>query len=365
MMDIRFAFPLAQLPLCLSLFGLVMALIMTVLARLEKQHRARLHRFVEAPLAPRLMPGYTDRMRRPLYWLAVTGFAFLGLAFMQPRWGRDWVEVERGSRDMLVLLDTSESMAATDIAPDRLERARQKIRGLLALFPGDRFGLIAFSGGAALQCPLTLDHGYLQTVLSAVGTDTLSAEGTDIADALTKAHELFEQDIRDRGEENRHNRAVILLSDGETVSGDAVSAAKRLGRAAPVSVIGIGRPEGAEVRFSPDYLSYANSSAVREPHHSRLDEKTLSNIALEGRGVYVRATADNRDVAYIQRELETVRELAVSGELRFSLVNRYRWPLAGAVLCFLAEGCWLALLPFMRNWRLRREGEKGFYDVQT
>src|SRR5690606_517243 len=145
-------------------------------------------------------------------------------------WGQSWVNIERGSRDVLILLDTSESMNAANPLPSRLDRARQKIEAMLASNPADRFGLIAFSGAAALQCPLTLDHGYFRSVLSAVGTDVLSEEGTDITEALRTAIAVYEDDIALTGEENRHGRAIMLISDGEQVSGDAVSIAAEIGR---------------------------------------------------------------------------------------------------------------------------------------
>ncbi len=357
-MDIRFLFPLRQLPWWV-LLALVLGTGLVLLMRaLERRRERRIHRFVEADLAPRLLVGYDARVRRPLLWLTVLGFAFLAVTLFQPRWGKAWVEMERGSRDILVLLDTSESMNAQNPLPNRLERARQKIESMLRLCPGDRFGLVAFSGEAALQCPLTLDHGYFRSVLAAVNTNTLSEEGTDIAEALREAERLFEQDIEQSGEENRHTRVVLLISDGEQVSGDAVKTAELLGKYAGVYVLGIGDPEGAEITYPTWMMQYHPVKDADKPHVSKLDEKTLSEVAVRGHGAYVRTTPDNGDVQYIRKELELVAARAVSGELRFSLVNRYRWPLAAAALCFAAEGLWVVLMPFLRRWREKRWAEQ-------
>lgn len=105
----------------------------------------------------------------------------------------------------------------------RLAKARQKIESLLERLPGIRIGLVAFSGGSALSCPLTLDHAHFKNALLAVDTNTIDEEGTNIADALALAKQTFQEDVEKGGEDNKQSRAVLLISDGEQISGDAVS----------------------------------------------------------------------------------------------------------------------------------------------
>jgi len=358
-MDIRFQFPMGQLPLWLGLATLAVLALAWVLVRLDRVREGRLHRFVEAQLAPRLLVGYDARIRRPLFWLTILGFALVALAIMQPRWGKTWVNVERSSRDILVLLDTSESMNAQNPAPNRLTRARQKIETLMERCPGDRFGLIAYSGDAQLQCPLTLDHGYFRSVLNAVDTDTMTEEGTDIQEAIATAEALFAEESDSGGSARRYSRAIIVLSDGEQVTGDAVAQAAKTSDAATIHVVGIGDPEGALVTFPEWMLRHASIPNARDPHLSKLDEDTLSKIAIEGGGVYVRSTPGNEDVDTLYNELDALEARATQSDLRFNMVNRYRWPLAAATACFLAEGLWLVLMPFIRDWRMRRAAAKG------
>ncbi|MBI2424083.1 MAG: VWA domain-containing protein [Candidatus Hydrogenedentes bacterium] len=362
MSNFQFIFPGAQIPFWLGAGLGLLALGYWALRRLERIHHLRLDRFVSAGLATRLILGYDARVRRPLFWLTLAGLALLLLTFAQPHWGQAWVDIERGSRDILIVLDTSESMNAANPLPTRLERAKQKIESLVAMNPADRFGLVAFSGEASLQCPLTLDHGYFKSVLNAVDTDMVSEEGTDIADALRTALDVFEEDIELTGEENRHGRAIMLISDGEQVSGDAVSVAAEVGREAGLYVMGLGDPDGAEVSYPEWKQGRARVSADSMPspiHISKLDEDTLSRIAVEGGGVYVRSRPANEDVETIHKELELLTTRAVSGELRFSLVNRYRWPLCAAFLAFAAEGLWIVLMPHIRAWRLSRGTAAG------
>jgi Ca-activated chloride channel family protein len=358
-MELQFAFPWTQAPWWLAAGVAVLAAVIAVLRALERKREARLHNFVDAQLAPRLLVGYDARVRRPLFWLTVAGAAMLLLTLAQPHWGKSWVQVERGSRDIMVLLDTSESMNAENPLPNRLERARQKIKSMLALCPGDRFGLVAFSGGAALQCPLTMDHGYFVSVLGAVDTDTLSEEGTDIAAAFREAEKAFEDDDQGAGGRERESRAILLLSDGEQVTGDGVKAAAEAAGYARIYVIGIGDPKGAEVTFPRWMLQYIRAKDTDKPHFSRLDESTLSKIAVDGGGVYVRSTPDNADVNLLHSELENIAARAVSGDLRFNRVNRYRWPLSLALLCFAGEGLWLAAMPWIRRWRMNRASRRS------
>jgi len=351
---VGFAFPLGQLAAWLGLAVFLLAVLVAVLRRLEQRRRERLTRFVEAKLASRLLVGYDATVRRPLFWVTALGFALLALAVAQPHWGQDWEEFVRRSHDVMVCLDTSESMRAANPAPSRMHRAKQKIGSLLDLAPGDRFGLVVFSGAAALQCPLTLDHGYLKAVLSAVNTDTISAEGTDIAAALREAVKVFRAEAEQSGVWDRDTRAILLISDGEQISGDAIEEAKAASDFARVHVIGVGDPEGATITLPEWMQSYSQGRRAAKTHLSKLDEDTLRKVAIEGEGRYVRTTPANADIDLIHELIEGLTARKVSSDLRQRLVNRYQWPLSLAILCFAGEGAWLAVLPWIRRSKTRR-----------
>lgn len=353
----QFAFSIAQLPFWMTAGGVLLFAAFFALFRLEKRHRNRLHRFVEAGLAVRLMPAYDVRARRPLFWLTWTGILFLMLAVAQPHWGRSWMPVTRTSRDILILLDVSISMSAENPPPSRLERARQKIESLLERCPGDRFGLIAFAGEAATMCPLTLDQGYFRSILDAINTDTLSIEGSDLSAAMKQALDLFEEDARSFGESNRNNRVVLLISDGEETAGDVMETSEKIGEVASVYALGIGDPNGTVVAFPAWMRKHVNMPDEKLTRVSKLDEENLSKIALAGGGAYVRLTPDNADVNFIHSEWEHIRARTTEDALRFRMVNRYRWPLTVAWCCFAAEGFYLSWLPWIRRRRLRRMEE--------
>lgn len=363
-MNFGFAFPLNQLHWWIGLGVGVLVALAFVLRGLELRRGTRLAQFVDVRLAPRLLIGHDVRFRKPLLWLTLLGFGFLGLTFAQPRWGQAWEKIHRRSHDIIICLDTSESMRAENPAPNRLERAKQEIVALLDRAPGDQFGLVAFSGTAELMCPLTLDHGYFKSVLSAIDTNSISLEGTDIAAALNECMEAFRSEEEEWEDVPHDSRAIVLLSDGEEVAGDAVAFASDVSRVARIIVIGIGDPRGAEVAYVDPFGRQSRLSALNKPHLSRLDEKTLQRIAAEGRGGYIRSGASNRDVEEVYGFIEQLSTRDAEGDVRLQLVNRFQWPLALAIACFVGEGLWLVLLPRFRDWRMVRdpgdEGRQGY-----
>lgn len=343
----------SQWHLWLPLGAVALTALAFLMRGFERARRARLEQVVEAKLAPRLLPGYDDGVRRPLFWFTMIGFASLVLALAQPRFGQAWVEIEKRTRDVLILFDTSESMNAANPRPSRLIRAKQKVESLLELCPADRFGLIAFSGGAALQCPLTLDQAYFRAVLDAVDTDSLSAEGTDIEAAMREARNVFEEDAARAGGSERASRAILLISDGEQVSGDALKAAQSLSEIADVFVLAVGSTDGASVTPPSWNQGTRISKEFNVPHVSVLDETTLRAVARDD-SAFVALTPSNEDVQRLAKEFERLTSRTLESELRNKLINRYQWPLSVAIFCFMAEGLWLAAMPYLRAWRMRR-----------
>ena len=364
-MNFAFAFPMRYLHWWIIATAAMLVLVALGLRMFERRRRQRLDRMIDAHLASSLVTGIDAKARRPLFWLPLLGLFLLSLTLAQPHWGDSWHNVTKQARDVIVCLDTSESMRASTVGgaqqsmPSRLDRAKMKISSLFDMAAGDRFGLVAFSGDAQLISPLTIDHGYFRSVLSSVTTQTLSEEGTDIAEALMEAVRTFQQEDEETNTYGRDHRAILLISDGEEVSGDAIKAAETAADYARVYVIGVGDPEGDAVEV-PQWLSRGGAAPYGEKTHvSRLDEETLTKVALSGKGGYIRSTADNTDVSEVFGLMEELASRATSGDLRQRLVNRYQWPLALALCCFIGEGVWLVLLPWMRkrgNARVQADG---------
>ncbi|HSY43711.1 MAG TPA: VWA domain-containing protein, partial [Candidatus Acidoferrum sp.] len=123
----------------------------------ERSRQQKLAQFIEARLLSTLTVGISPRRRKIRFTLLVLASVFLIIALARPQYGFDLQEVEQSGLDIVVAIDTSKSMLAQDIAPDRLDRAKLAALELMQDAQADRLGLVAFAGQAFLECPLTVD----------------------------------------------------------------------------------------------------------------------------------------------------------------------------------------------------------------
>jgi Ca-activated chloride channel family protein len=297
---------------------------------LRLRRRAALLRvFAEAPLVPRLAPDADERrpLRRMLVRVAALALLAVGLA--GPKWGFHWQEVHREGIDLIVAVDTSRSMLATDVKPNRLERAKFAIMDLLPLLQGDRIGLVAFAGTAFLECPLTLDYAAFEQSLRAVEVGIIPRGGTAIARALDTSLDAF--DARQGKYE-----AIILITDGENTEGDVKEAAKRAAElGVKVFTVGIGTAEGELLSLGKDgFVKDRNGQVVK----SRLNEDTLKDIALTTGGAYVQGLGPSLGLDQVFRDhIATMERREVASTLERRYEERFQLPLALALLLLIVE----------------------------
>ncbi len=177
--------------------------------------------------------------------LMTVALAMLGIAAAGPRWGTRDVEGHTTSRTIVLALDASKSMLATDVQPDRLEQERLFVRRLLRELAGDRVGMIVFAGRAYVLSPLTVDHSALHLYLDALDPEIVSQGGSSIAAAIDHAAALARS-----AEDVGASPVVILVSDGEALEDETLvlEAADRAGRdGITVHTVGIGTVGGATI----------------------------------------------------------------------------------------------------------------------
>lgn len=256
-----------------------------LLVLLEKRRQARLAMLADASMLPRLLPGFRPERRRLRLLLWIGAFTLLLTAMARPQWGTEWREVRRRGLDILFLLDTSNSMLAEDMKPNRLQRAKWGIRDMLDRLHGDRVGLIPFAGGSFLLCPLTIDYGAFLMSLDDVHTGIIPRGGTAIEQALRLALRSFD-------ETSNADRAILLITDGADHEGDPLSVVPEL-RAAGIKVfaIGVGTPDGDLIPIRDEqgrmtFLKDRAGNVVR----SGLREDVLVRLAEATGGDYARAT---------------------------------------------------------------------------
>jgi Ca-activated chloride channel family protein len=296
-----------------------------------RRRRRALERFAEARLLPVLTPDLDERRRQGQAALLVAAIGLLALALAGPRWGFHWEEVRREGVDLIVALDTSRSMLAADVKPNRLQRAKLAVQDLIKNLKGDRVGLVAFAGSAFVQCPLTLDYEAFSESLRAVDVGIIPKGGTALADAVRAGMGAFE------GRQGKYN-ALIVITDGEDHEGDVDAATQEAVESnVRIYTVGIGTAEG-ELIPAADGAQGFFKDRRGQVVKSRLDEDSLQKMATATGGAYVRASGaelglDELYEGYIGNMEK--RELSSTMERRFE--ERFQWPLAGAVACLLAE----------------------------
>ena len=312
-------------------FWLVPLLILFYIWAFRSKRKA-LETFAQKHLVPMLTSTVNWRGQKLRAALSVLVVCLLALALIGPRWGFQWQEVKRQGIDIIVAIDTSRSMLAQDIKPNRLERSKFAVEELLDLLHGDRVGLVAFAGRSFLQCPLTLDYNAFAIALDATSTEVIPRGGTSISSAIETAVTAFE------GKAKKH-KALILITDGEAHEGDSVKAAESAAKQGiKIFCVGVGTREGELIPVvdksgSSGHLKDRKGQVVQ----TRLDEATLQKVALTTGGGYVRASGAGfgLDIIYNEKisQMET-RELESKLQRRYE--ERYQIPVAIALgLLFL------------------------------
>jgi Ca-activated chloride channel family protein len=273
---------LAQ-PLFLGLcaVGLLVGVLALVVAL---RRRSRVRALLNERLVDRLAPGLSHWRPATQGGLYGLGLALFGLALAQPQCGTRSELTKRRGIDVVVALDASKSMLARDVQPSRLERAKLELTALLDELKGDRVGLVAFAGDAFVQSPLTSDYSAVKLFLRAVDPEQMPQGGSNIGAALTLAKQVL--DNADRGSKER---VVVLLSDGEDLTGDvdeAVSALKSAG--VQVLTVGIGSEQGEPIPVfnrRGEFVDY-KKDAAGQTVLTRMDRAGLTAIAQATGGTF-------------------------------------------------------------------------------
>ena len=312
---------------------IICAGIIALFIRFDRRRESDLAKLIHPRFRQRLTEGFSPRLRnikRGLWVLAVL-LAFAAIA--RPQKGYEWRDVKRKGIDILFAVDTSRSMLAEDLTPNRLERARLGILDFVARLEGDRVGLIPFAGSAFALCPLTLDYDAFRESLNALDTDLIPRQGTDLASAIKEAERLFD-------ENGNNHRVLVLLTDGEDLQGAVIDAARDAAKKGmAIHTVGVGSPEGATIpiRFQNGGADYVRDEAGKVVR-TTLDETTLKKIAAETDGLYVALGrgAEGLNTIY-QERLRLVPKSELNQRLERIPLERFEWPLGAALALLLLE----------------------------
>ena len=311
--------------------GLVAAAAMLALYYWSaRRQRKLLSDFASERLLPEL--ARTVSKTKILLKKALTIFGVLAVfaALARPQWGYRWEETKTRGIDIIFAIDTSNSMLAEDVKPNRLERAKLAVLDLVNILEGDRIGIVAFSGQAFLQCPLTLDYDAFRMSLEALDTEVIQRGGTNIAAAIDESEVAFS--------DTSNHKIIVLISDGEELESSAMDKAKQAKeRGVTIYTLGVGNAKGEFIPVRDENgrltnLKDENGNLVK----SRLNEEVLTKIAEETGGFYEPLSATGMDTIYTEG-LKKIPQQELSSRMKQFAIERFQIPIAIAIILIALE----------------------------
>lgn len=276
-----------------------------------------------------LISNWSPKLSNLKYLLLLVAFAAGLLAAMNPgkRGGND--TTKRTGIDMAIALDVSKSMLAMDMAPNRLERAKQFVIKLMDEMPDDRIALVLFAGRAYMQMPLTTDHGAAKLFVSSAGTDAVPQQGTVLSDAMQISTRAFSA-------ADKRFKSVILISDGEDHDDAALKTAKELAeQGVMINTVGVGSAEGSAI---VDPLTGQNKTdAAGNTVISKLNEEVLRSVADATNGIYINLQSSDAAVKAVKEQLSQIERKAFSDVSLLNFRSFFMWFAAAMLLLLLAE----------------------------
>ncbi len=320
--------------LLLAIVGPVCALL-AVLAFARRRRRVA-QMLADSALLERLGGAELVRFPRLRLLLLMAAAAALGLAAAGPRWGVRQVQGRSTARSVVLALDVSKSMLATDVKPSRLERERLFVRRLMREMPSDRLGLVVFAGRAYVLSPLTVDQSALSLYIDALDPGIVSQGGSSLASAIMQATDLARGPTETAGE-----RAVVLVTDGEALEDENTvrQAADRAARAGvTLFTVGVGTRMGSTV---PELDATGRDIGMKRDEAgnvvvSRLNPDLLTDVARRAGGRYF----DLEDASATSRligALGSVSASQTSGGKRLEPREQQAWFIAAALLLLLLD----------------------------
>lgn len=263
--------------------------------------------------------------------LFLLGVAFLTMAVVNPQIGSKLKEADRKGIDLMIAIDVSRSMDATDIKPSRLDRSRQSISRLIDELSGDRIGIIVFAGKSYTQLPITTDYSAAKMYLSTLSSDMVPTQGTSIGSAIELAMESFD--------DKEHSKSIIVITDGETHDKHALEKAEEAAESGiTVHTIGMGLPEGVPIPI----MQNGRRAGFKKDNEgntvmTQLNEDLLSQIASRGNGSYVRANNARAGLQTIFDEINRMEKQKFESKVYADYEDRFQYFLALAIVLLIAE----------------------------
>jgi len=294
-----------------------------------RHKRRQLQEFGDPSLVAQLMPDAS--IKRPVikFSFVLLALALLIVAAARPQYGQKSEKIHRQGIEAMIALDISNSMLAEDVAPNRLDRAKQVLSKLIDQMVDDKIGLVVFAGESYVQLPITCDYVSAKMFLNTITPDLIKTQGTAIGSAIQTCIHGF-------GQPSEAGRCIILITDGENHEDDAEAAATQAKEAGiQIFVVGIGKSDGAPIPVpgTSDYKKDREGNVVV----SRLNEDMCKAVAQAGKGMYVHCDNSNTATKALQKEMHKLATSEIETEVFSDYNEQYQTFALLALLILVVE----------------------------
>lgn len=310
----------------LAIPAILLLFITLMVWRKNKQRQ-----FAEHHLLKRLTPEksrFKPVLKVVLWSLAIACFS---IGLVNPKFGTKLETVKREGVDIVFAVDVSKSMLAEDIAPNRIEKSKQLVTQIINNLASDRIGIIAYAGQAYPQLPITTDYAAAKMFLQNMNTNMLSSQGTAIADAIEMATTYF-------NDEEQTNRILVIISDGEDHSDNAIETATLAAqKGIKIFTIGVGKTEGGPIPIKRNGIieSYKKDKSG-ETVITKLNETVLTQIATNANGFYLNGANTQQVVDEVKESLLSMDKKEFETKQYTEFNHQFQWFLGfGLLFLFL------------------------------
>ncbi|PKL80726.1 MAG: hypothetical protein CVV25_03220 [Ignavibacteriae bacterium HGW-Ignavibacteriae-4] len=280
----------------------------------------------------RLAPNVSTFKNSLKFILILIAFSLMVLGLANPQIGTKMKEVKREGIEVVIAVDVSNSMLAEDIRPNRLERAKSAIKRLIDDLKQDKISIVLFAGDSFLQLPLTTDYSAAKLMVSTMSTNLIEKQGTAIGSAIELGLKSFSDD-------DKVNKVMIIITDGENHEDDALSAAKiAVEKGVIIHTIGMGSVDGGPIPNivngqSKGYLTDNQGKTVV----SKLNANMLKELASIGGGNFVRASGGDFNLGDLIDDIAKMEKTEFEAKVFTDFEDRFQYVFFFALFVLVLE----------------------------
>jgi Ca-activated chloride channel family protein len=289
-------------------------------------------RFTDAHLMEKLSPSSSIFKSFLKILMVSLGLAFLIISLTNPKMGTKLETVKRQGVDIVFALDVSKSMLAEDIAPSRLEKAKQIITKIIDNLGSDRVGIIIYAGNSYPLLPITTDHAAAKMFLQNANPNMVSSQGTAINEAIERAITYYDN-------EEQTNRFLFIVSDGEDHEENTISLAQKAQKEGiKIYTVGVGSIDGGPIpmRNIGGGISYKKDNKG-EVVITKMNEQVLKDIANEAKGIYINGNKTQETINTIEDILIKAEKNEFESKQFSDYKDQFQWFIGFGVLFLIID----------------------------